>query len=47
MITISIALLLLVLALVLVFWAARGRAPLWPAVLLLVLERLIAFVPLR
>lgn len=44
---ITISLLLLILALVFVLWAARGGAPLWPAVLVLVLERLIHHVPLR
>lgn len=40
----SIPLLLIGLALVFTMVAAAGRVPLWPAVLLLVLERLLALV---
>lgn len=43
----SIAILLIALALVFTVASAAGKAPLWPAVFCVVLERLLAVVPLR
>lgn len=43
----TIALLLILLALVFTVASAAGKMPLWAAVFCVVLERLIALVPLR
>jgi len=43
----SIALLLLVSAFIVAVIAAAGRAPLWVAVLLVIVERLLSVLPLR
>jgi len=43
----TVSLVLIVLALVFVILAAINKCPLWPAVLCVVLERLVELVPLH